>query len=100
MNGHPDQTQPTHMEPVMKKFAFAAIAALIASASISTAADAGGRFHGHDGWHGAGFGPAFSFVIGAEPRIVVVNDEECWIEKVRHFDRHGNMYIKRVRVCE
>jgi hypothetical protein len=73
----------------MKKFVVAAIAAVVATVSLSTAAEAGWRrHHGYHGYWG--------------PRIVirpVVYDDYCFVRKVKRYDRWGNLYVKRVRVC-
>lgn len=78
----------------MKKFLIAAAAAVVATVSLSTVAEAGWR-HRHHGWHGHYHG-----YWG--PRIVirpVVYDDYCFVKKVRRYDRWGNMYIKRIRIC-
>jgi hypothetical protein len=84
------------LEKPMKKFAIAAIAALVATISLSSTADAGWRWrHGwHNGWrHGYWWGG---------PRIVIrpaYYDDFCFVRKAKRYDRWGNVYIKRVRVC-
>jgi hypothetical protein len=81
---------------VMKKFAIAALAALVATVSLSSVAEAGWRWrhHGwHHGWHGHWWGG---------PRIVIrpaYYDDVCFVRKVARHDRWGNVYIKRIRVC-
>jgi hypothetical protein len=77
----------------MKKFVIAAIAAVVATVSLSSVAEAGWRRHhgwyGHHGYWGG-------------PRIVirpVVYDDYCFVRKVKRYDRYGNLYVKRVRVC-
>ena len=80
----------------MKKFAIAALAALVATVSLSSVAEAGRRWrhHGwHHGWHHGYWGG---------PRIIIrpaYYDDYCFVKKVRHHDRWGNVYIKRVRIC-
>lgn len=46
----------------------------------------------HDGWRGGYWGG---------PRVIITPRyaDYCFIKKVRHYDRWGNLYIKRVRVC-
>jgi hypothetical protein len=81
----------------MKKFAIAAITALVATVSLSSTADAGWRWrnHGwHNGWHHGYWGG---------PRIVirpVYYNDYCFVRKVRYHDRWGNVYFKRVRFCD
>lgn len=75
----------------MKKFLIAAAAAAVATVSLSTVAEAGWRHRHYHGYHGY-WGP----------RIVirpVVYDDYCFVRKVRRYDRWGNLYIKRVRIC-
>jgi acyl CoA:acetate/3-ketoacid CoA transferase alpha subunit len=77
----------------MKNYIIAAVAAVVATVSLSTAAEAGWRRH--HGWHGH-----HNFW---GPRIVirpVVYDDYCFVKKVRRYDRWGNLYIKRIRICD
>ena len=118
----------------MKKFAIAALAAMVAVVSFSTVADARnrddqwrhhqGRDHGdrndrnwrdrgwrhegwrHDGWRHNGWRygwRAHGWRNGywGGPSIVIAPgyDDYCFVKKVRDFDRDGNVYIKRIRVC-
>jgi len=76
----------------MKKFIIATVAAVVATLSLSSVAEAGWRHH--NGWHGH-----HNFW---GPRIVirpVVYDDYCFVKKVRRYDDWGNLYIKRVRIC-
>lgn len=78
----------------MKKFIIATVAAVVATVSLSSVAEAGWRRH--HGWHGYHHGHFWG------PRIVirpVVYDDYCFIKKVRRYDDWGNLYIKRVRIC-
>lgn len=110
----------------MKKLALAAIAAVAATLSFTSVADAGPRgtgfewrhhrgFHDgwrhgrwHDGWRHHGWrhgwrgrywGPGYGYWGG--PTIVIGPGygNYCFVKKVRRYDQWGNMYIKRVRVC-
>ena len=113
----------------MKKFAIAAVAAAIATLSFSTIAEArahwehrgwhnsGWNHHGgwnrlwrhdgwrHSGWHHRGYWGGWGGGWGGYwggPAIVIggpVYNDYCFVRRVRHHDRHGNVYIKRVRVC-
>ena len=83
----------------MKKLVIGAVAALIATISLATAADAGPRWvhggwnHGwrHAGWHRGYWGG---------PRIVVAaGPDYCYVKKIRRVDNHGRVYVKNVRVC-
>jgi hypothetical protein len=79
----------------MKKFAIAAITALVATVSLSSTADAGWRWR-HHGWHGWHHG------YWGGPRIVirpVYYHDYCFVRKARFHDRWGNVYYKRIRVC-
>ncbi|MBL0374990.1 hypothetical protein JJB09_23530 [Rhizobium sp. KVB221] len=77
----------------MKKFVIAALAAAVATVSLSSVAEAGWRrYHG---WHNGYWGGAR---IVIRPRVVYYGDY-CFVKKVRRYDDWGNVYIKRVRVC-
>ena len=83
----------------MKKFLIAASAAVIATLSLASASEARPFFWHHHGWH---HGPFFGgVIINAGPRYDY-DDEggDCYVQKVRHYDRFGNLYIKRVQVCD
>jgi hypothetical protein len=82
----------------MKKFLIAATATVIATLSFATASQAGGFkwHHGHHGFHGAPFG----LVVDLGPRVIVDDYVDCYVKKVRKYDRYGNLYIKKVRICD
>jgi hypothetical protein len=84
----------------MKKLVLGAVAALVATVALTSGAQAGGfvwHNHGwHNGWHHGFWGG---------PRIVIrpafYNDDDyCFVKKVREYDEYGNVYLKRVRVCD
>lgn len=82
----------------MKKILIAATATLIATLSFASASQAGGKWwphHGHHGWHGN-----FGIIIDASPRYVEDDFEDCYVKKIRKYDRHGNLYIKKIQVCD
>jgi hypothetical protein len=79
----------------MKKFAIAAITAIVATVSLSSVAEAGWR-HRHNGWHGNVF---FAPRIVVRPARYVVYNDYCFVKKVRHYDDYGNVWFNRVRVC-
>ena len=77
----------------MKKYIIAAVAAVVATVSLSSVAEAGWRRH--YGWYGH---PHY----WGGPRIVIrpaYYNDYCFIKKVRRYDDWGNVYIKRVRIC-
>ena len=79
----------------MKKFALGALAAIVATVSLSSVAEAGWRRHHgwHNGWHHGYWGG---------PRIVIrpaYYNDYCFVKKVREYDDYGNVYVRRVRVC-
>lgn len=98
----------------MKKLVIGAVAAVLATLSLSTVADArpqwqhrgwnhGGWHHGwrHDGWRG-GYRGGWRGGYWGGPRVVIglgVGPGYCFVKKVRHIDRHGDVYLTRVRVC-
>jgi hypothetical protein len=81
----------------MKKLALAALAALVATVSLSSVAEAGWRYR-HNGWHNG-----WHHGYWGGPRIVIrpayYADNYCFVKKVRHYDDYGNVYVKRVRIC-
>ena len=81
----------------MKKFIIAATAALVATVSMAATAEAGWKWkhkHHNHGWKRHHWG------------VVVVNpgygydDDYCYVKKVRHYDDWGNVYIRKVRICD
>jgi hypothetical protein len=80
----------------MKKFVIGTLAALVATVSLSTVAEAGWRRH--HGWHG------HRHHYWGGPRIVIrpayYYGGYCFVEKVKRYDDWGNVYIKRVRICD
>jgi hypothetical protein len=81
----------------MKKLVIGTLAALVATVSLSSVAEAGWRWnhHGwHNGWHHGYWGG---------PRIVIrpaFYGDYCFVRKVKEYDDYGNVYIRRVRVCD
>lgn len=81
----------------MKKLALGAIAALVATVALTSGAEAGGwKWHNHgwnNGWHHGFWGG---------PRVVirpVYYHNYCFVKNVHEYDEFGNLYIRRVRVC-
>jgi hypothetical protein len=80
----------------MKKLVVAALAAVVATVSLSSVAEAGWRWR-HHGWHG------HHHNYWGGPRIVIrpaYYGDYCFIKKVRRYDDYGNVYVKRIRVCD
>ena len=78
----------------MKKFIIGATAALIATVSLASTAEAGWKWkYGHNnGWkknhHGHNikiYSPGYN--------------DYCFVKKIKKYDDWGNVYIKKVRVC-
>jgi hypothetical protein len=124
----------------MKKIVLGAIAAVLATISLSSvaAAESRGRSeewrHDGNGRHDRGFessrrgndghrhqdarrhdrwqhnggrhygwrGPGWRYGYWGGPRVVIAPGyaDYCFIKKVRRYDAWGNLYIKRVRVCQ
>jgi hypothetical protein len=85
--------QVTPRRTQMKKYIIAAVAAVVATVSLSSVAEAGWRRH--HGWYG-------HHHYWGGPRIVIrpaYYNDYCFIKKVRRYDDWGNVYIKRVRIC-
>jgi uncharacterized membrane protein len=107
----------------MKKFIVVALAAAVATLSFT--ADANARnpgfqwrnhgWHGHHGYYGHGHyhghyygGPYWGWGFGF-PGIVIAPGyydgnaddlPECYTRRVRHHDRNGHVYFRRVEVCD
>ena len=81
----------------MKKLVFGALAALVATVSLSSVAEAGWKWK-HNGWHNG-----WHHGYWGGPRIIIrpayYNDDYCFVKKVKHLDDWGNVYVKRVRIC-
>jgi hypothetical protein len=80
----------------MKKIILASAAALIATLSFASASQAGWRHH--DRWHGG-----FELVLDAPRYIADDYDDgyaECYVKKVRKYNRYGELVIKKVRYCD
>ena len=76
----------------MKKFIIGATAALVATVSLASAAEAGWKWkQKHHGWKRQHWG-----VVVVSPRY----DDYCFVKKVKRYDDWGNVYIKKVRICD
>ena len=76
----------------MKKFIIASCAALVATVSLAASAEAGWR-HRHHGWrHHNNWG-----VVVVSPRYY---GDYCFVKKVKRYDDWGNVYIRKVRICD
>jgi hypothetical protein len=78
----------------MKKLAIGALAAIVATLSLSSVAEAGWRFR-HHGWHN-------HWGYWGGPRIVIrpaYYNDVCFVKKVKTYDYDGNVYVKRIRYC-
>ena len=79
----------------MKKLVLDTLAALVATVSLSSVAEAGWRWR-HHGWHGHHHNRYWG------PRIVIrpaYYNDYCFVKKTKRYDDYGNVYIKRVKVC-
>ena len=76
----------------MKKFIIGSLAALVATVSLASTADAGWR-HRHGGWHNRHHWG----VVVVSPRYY---GDYCFVKKVKRYDDWGNVYVKRVRICD
>ena len=83
----------------MKKFLIAATATIIGTMAFASSSQAGFKhhFHGNHGFHNGHFG----IVINTHrPRYIVDDYGDCFTKKIRRYDRWGNLYIKKVRICD
>ena len=88
----------------------AAVTALVVGLSVAAApAQAGPKFYPkkygyHHHHHGYGYGaPLAAGLVGALALGAVAasaSESSCWIEEQERFDRFGNAYLRRVRVCD
>ena len=84
-------TQHLRTDP-MKKFIIGATAALIATVSLASVAEAGWKWkHRHHGWKRHHWG-----VVVVAPRY----HDYCFVKRVKRYDDWGNVYIKKVRICD
>ena len=75
----------------MQKFIIGALTAIVATVSLAPVAEAGWRYR-HNGWnHGNRWG-----VVVVAPRDY---GGYCFTKKVKRYDDWGNVYVKRVRIC-
>ena len=74
----------------IKTMIIGAAAALVATVSLASTAEAGWKWrHHHHRWH-----------HGYHHGIYIYKPHNyCFIKKVRRYDDWGNLYIKRIRVC-
>jgi hypothetical protein len=79
----------------MTKILLASAAAVLATLSFASTSQAGWRHHNHFG--------AFNVVIDA-PRYVVddygYDEPTCYVSKTKHYNRYGELVVKKVRVCD
>jgi hypothetical protein len=75
----------------MKTMIIGAAAALIATVSLASTAEAGWKWkkHHHHHWHHKHHHGIY----------IYKSHHHCFVKKVRRYDDWGNMYIKRIRVC-
>jgi hypothetical protein len=75
----------------MKTMFIGAAAALIATVSLASTAEAGWKWkkHHHKHWHQKHHHGIYVY----KPH------RYCFIKKVRRYDDWGNVYIKRIKVC-
>ena len=77
----------------MKTFIIGAAAALIATVSLASTAEAGWKWKHHYGHH-HGHHHGHKIWIGGHHY-----GDYCFVKKIKRYDDWGNLYIKRVRVC-
>ena len=81
----------------MKKFILATAAAMIATLGYAHIAEAGWRHHNRHFGH-------FNVVIDAGPRYVVddygYDGGDCYVKKSKHYNRYGELVIRKVRICD
>ena len=75
-----------------KQIVIGTCAALVATVSLASTAEAGWKYKHRHGWkHRHHWG-----VVVVAPRYY---GDYCFVKKVRRYDDWGNVYVKRVRVC-
>lgn len=79
----------------MKNYIIGAAAALFATVSLASAAEAGGKWkHKHHHGHHHGHHWKHKIWIGGHHY-----GDYCFVKKMKRYDDWGNVYIKKVRVC-
>lgn len=82
----------------MKKIILASAATVIAALSFASVSEAGWRHH-----HGPHFFGGINLVLDG-PRYVsddyYGDDGDCYVKKIRKYNRYGELVIKRVQVCD
>ena len=75
-----------------KQIVIGTLAALVATVSLASTAEAGWRYKHRHGWnHRHHWG-----VVVVAPRYY---GDYCFVKRVKRYDDWGNVYVKRVRVC-
>lgn len=75
----------------MKRLIIGACAALVATVSMAATAEAGWK--NRHGWKRSNWG-----VVVVSPRYVY--RDYCYVKKVKRYDDWGNLYIRKVRICD
>lgn len=79
----------------MKTMIIGAAAALIATVSLASTAEAGWKWKKHHHWgHNHHWGHKHHHGM-----YIYGHRSYCFIKKVKHYDDWGNVYIKRIQVC-
>ena len=86
----------------MRKIVLSAVVATVAALSFAAPSQAGGLSIGFGfghGWGGHGHGHGW----GHGAHVSFYDDgysHDCFWKKVKHYDKWGNLKIKKVRVCD
>ena len=78
----------------MRKIMLSAVVATVAALSFAAPSQAGGLSIGFDFGGGHGWGHSQVTLYDGD------DGYDCFWKKVKHYDKWGNLIIKKVRVCE
>ncbi len=87
----------------MRKIMLPAVVATVAALSFAAPSQAGGLSIGFDFGGGHGWGHGHHGNGWGHSQVTFYDDDygyDCFWKKVKHYDKWGNLIIKKVRVCE
>ncbi|WP_421592636.1 hypothetical protein [Shinella sp. M27] len=87
----------------MRKIMLSAVVATVAALSFAAPSQAGGLSIGFDFGGGHGWGHGHHGNGWGHSQVTFYDDDygyDCFWKKVKHYDKWGNLIIKKVRVCE
>ena len=87
----------------MRKIMLSAVVATVAALSFAAPSQAGGLSvgfgFGHGHGHGWGHGHGHGWGNGGYVTVYDDYGYDCYWKKVKHYDKWGNLVVKKVKVC-